>query len=38
MANFKMNTAGFCYRWRCSSRVWVGALAYWRFGRVETLI
>ena len=34
MANFNINTAGFCIA-ALFVAVWVAALAYWRFGRVE---
>ena len=34
MANFNINTAGFCIV-ALFVAVWVAALAYWRFGRVE---
>jgi high-affinity nickel permease len=35
VANFTINTAGFTIV-ALFILVWVGALAYWRFGRVET--
>ncbi|MGO9192740.1 MAG: hypothetical protein ACLP8X_30375 [Streptosporangiaceae bacterium] len=34
MADFNINTAGFCIV-ALFVAVWVAALAYWRFGRVE---
>ncbi len=34
MANFNINTAGFCIA-ALFVAVWAAALAYWRFGRVE---